>query len=471
MSDRRPENRAEAAADRAASRRAGYEADEAGVLPPETFAAGRGDEPAGVAWAGPAPGEAAGGRAFTRAEARGDGESFEPPQRPIARPRPRVPPQRRPPVRPSRAPAGRVPKPPRQPRAGRSWGGRLGALVALLVIAVTLFFINRTFQPFHGSGEGSVRVSIPEGADAGRIGDVLAGRGVVDSGTFFSMNATLTGRRGRLRAGDYTLARDMSYGDAIEQLTQGPRVRRRVVPTFRVTLPEGPSRRELAPIVRRAGVRGSYVSATARPTFLRRARRLGLRASAPSLEGFLFPATYQLRRGSNAVDLVRRQLDAFEENFRRVDLAAARRRNLTRYDVVTIAAMVERETTLARERPLVAAVIHNRLRQGIPLGIDATIRYAENNWTRPLLESQLQRPGPYNTRLNQGLPAGPIGNPGLASLRAAARPASVDHLYYVVRPCGEGAHNFSSSFEEFQRDTQRYNAERERRGGRSPTEC
>ncbi len=374
---------------------------------------------------------------------------------------------RRPPVSRSTRGSGRAGRPDRHPSY---WRRRVGALVALGAIAGALYLINATFQPFHGRGSGEVAIEIPEGADAGQIGELLASRGVVASGAFFTANATLTGRRGRLRSGEYTLARGMSYGDAIEVLTQGPPAEP-APETFTVTLPEGRSRLELAPVVRKAGVRGSYREATRSASALRRARRLGAPSDARTLEGFLFPSTYELVEGATARALVTRQLRAFSDAMKRVDLAAARRRNLSRADVVTIASMVEREASLDKERPLVAAVIHNRLRQGIPLGIDATIRYAENNWTRPLRESELQRPGPYNTRLNQGLPAGPIGNPGLASLRAAAKPANVDYLFYVVKPGTCGEHAFSETDAEFQRDVARYNDERAARGGRSPTTC
>src|SRR3712207_7677762 len=107
----------------------------------------------------------------------------------------------------------------------------------------------------------------------------------------------------------------------------------------------------------------------------------------------------------------------------------------------------------------------------MPLGIDATIRYVENNWTQPLRESELARDTPFNTRLNRGLPPTPIGNPGLKSLQAAAKPANRDFLFYVVKPGTCGEHAFSSSGAQFERDVARYNAERARRGGKSPTTC
>ena len=134
--------------------------------------------------------------------------------------------------------------------------------------------------------------------------------------------------------------------------------------------------------------------------------------------------------------------------------------------MLIIASMVEREAQLDRERPLVAAVIYNRLKDGMTLGIDATIRYYENNWSRPLRVSELERPSAYNTRLNRGLPPTPIGNPGLASLKAAARPARTSYLFYVAKP--GACHAFSSTDAQFERDVAAYNEAREKNGGKAP---
>jgi UPF0755 protein len=368
-----------------------------------------------------------------------------------------------PPPQPPPAPAARAPRrpapPPRRPAgAGGRWRRRIAALLALAALGAALWFINATFQPFHGAGGGSAVVEIPAGASAAQIGARLERAGVVDSARFFELNATLTLRRDDLLDGRYVLRRDMSYGDAIEALMQGPKAK--VVETFSVTIPEGRSRRETAPVVRRSGIEGDYLRATSRPSFRRRVRRLGAPRGTDTLEGFLFPATYELRAGADAADLVDEQLDAFAERFGQVDLSYAKRRNLTRYDVLIIASMIEREASLPRERPLISAVIYNRLKQGMPLGIDATIRYAENNWSRPLRVSELERDGPYNTRLRRGLPPTPIGNPGLASLKAAARPARRSFLFFVRKPGKTGEHAFSSTNAQFERDVARYQASR-----------
>jgi UPF0755 protein len=133
--------------------------------------------------------------------------------------------------------------------------------------------------------------------------------------------------------------------------------------------------------------------------------------------------------------------------------------------------MIEREAQLPSDRPLISAVIYNRLHQHMPLGIDATLRYALNDWTHPLRVSQLALNSPYNTRNRQGLPPTPIGNPGLSSIQAAARPAHKPYLFYVVKPCGNGGHAFSSTEAQFQADVAKYNAARAANGGNSPSKC
>jgi uncharacterized YceG family protein len=223
--------------------------------------------------------------------------------------------------------------------------------------------------------------------------------------------------------------------------------------TVTVTVPEGFDRKQTAQLAREAGLRGSYLKAS-------RGR-----------EGFLFPDTFELEKAAPAADLVQLQLGDFKRRVKGVSLAYARSKNLTLYDVVTIASMVEEEAQLDSERKPIAAVIYNRLREGIPLGIDATIRFATGNYERPLTESELAVDSPYNTRTNVGLPPGPISNPGLASIEAAAHPARVDYLYYVVKPGTCGEHSFSSTAARFEADVARYNEARAAAGGESPDSC
>jgi UPF0755 protein len=218
-------------------------------------------------------------------------------------------------------------------------------------------------------------------------------------------------------------------------------------------------------------VRGSYLAASARSGLLN-PRDYGAPKGTRGLEGFLFPDTYELAsRSATAKRLVNDQLKTFKREFAKVDLKRAKRRNLSRYDVLIIASMIEREALVARDRRLISAVIYNRLQRGMPLGIDATLRYRLDNWTKPLKQSELNTSSEYNTRKTQGLPPTPIGNPGLAAMQAAANPANVGYLFYVVKPCGNGAHAFSSTDAQFQKDVEAYNRAREKRGGKDPSRC
>ena len=170
-----------------------------------------------------------------------------------------------------------------------------------------------------------------------------------------------------------------------------------------------------------------------------------------SMEGFLFPALYEFTQFTSAKELVEHQLAAFRRNFARVDLSYAKSKNLTPYDVLKIASMIEKETVAPRERKLVAAVIYNRLRNRMPLGIDATIRYGLGiPGTKSLTKAAIASDSPYNSRRFPGLPPTPIANPGLASIKAAAHPAKVDYLYYVRIP-GTTRHFFTASESEFLR--------------------
>ena len=226
---------------------------------------------------------------------------------------------------------------------------------------------------------------------------------------------------------------------------------------FRIVFPEGFTRRQMADRItavdaialHKRGVRprlseSAYLKATAGKT-----RVPGFGRTHYRYEGFLFPATYDFFKNTPSKQLVSDQLDAFQENWAKVNLRYARSKNLTPYDVLIIASMIEKEARAREERRLVAAVIYNRLHAQMPLGIDATIRYAlEVPPTESLHESQLHNPTPYNTRIHRGLPPTPIANPGLASIQAAAHPAKVDYLYFVRKP-DKVHHFFTSSYTAF----------------------
>jgi UPF0755 protein len=232
-------------------------------------------------------------------------------------------------------------------------------------------------------------------------------------------------------------------------------------PTLRIIFPEGFTRAQMAQRIKAV----NQIARKKRKINPKLSAKTYLRVTASSkvpgrfagdgkrrqLEGFLFPSTYEFEQRTTSRQLVKRQLAAFEENWGRVNLAYAKSKNLTAYDVLIIASLVEKEVIAPEERPLVAAVIYNRLHAGMNLGIDATTRYGLNvPGTEPLRESQLHSSNAYNTRNPSitGLPPTPIANPGLASMQAAAHPAKVDYLFFVRKP-DHVHHFFTASEREF----------------------
>jgi UPF0755 protein len=359
-------------------------------------------------------------------------------------------------------------RPPRAPRAGNFRRRRIAAGVAALVGILLVWFLVAFFQPFagDGKGEGTVTVEIPEGSDAADIAKILDEQGVVTSARLFEWRLRLAGKADDIQADTYTLASGMSYGAAIDQLTSTaePGI-------LSVTIPEGLDRNQIAAQVLPEGVSSDeYLQLTEAAPKSFDPRSYG--AGSGSLEGFLFPATYELPpdETQRVPSLVDQQLQAFRDNISRIDMSYAKKKNLTIYDVLIIASMIDKEVMVGSERDDVAAVIYNRLSKGIPLGIDATTRFETQNYTEQITQAQLDADTPYNTRINAGLTPTPIGNPGLAAVRAAARPAQVNYLYFVVKPGTCGEHSFTASEAEFERLAAEYQQALQAEGG-SPTDC
>lgn len=224
--------------------------------------------------------------------------------------------------------------------------------------------------------------------------------------------------------------------------------------TLRIIFPEGFTRRQMAERITAV----DEIARQKRDVTPRLSAHAYLAATASSaqpgrfagdgkrrpLEGFLFPAAYDFTPKTSSKRLVADQIAAFRRTWKRVDLRYARSKNLTQYDVLIIASMIEREVIATRERPLVAGVIYNRLHNRMPLGIDATIRYGlDIPNSRPITQSDLDSSNAYNTRNRTGLPPTPISNPGLPSMQAAAHPARVNYLYFVRKP--DKIHHFFTS--------------------------
>jgi UPF0755 protein len=368
-------------------------------------------------------------------------------------------------------------------RRGR-FGGPLGPflrhpfrVLGVVVLIIVLLFLNALFQPFHGDGSGKVAVTIPKGSSVGEVGELLEKKGVISSGfiisgsTFFQARVTLSGDRSNLIAGKHVMQKDMSYGDAISALTEESKPVEASAPPgiVTVTIPEGQSRPITAKLLREDGVKGNYLKATKQSKILNPEQYGG--KNVKSLEGFLYPDTWEFNTRKPVKNLVALQLQDFKKKIKKVNMKYAKSKNLTVFDVVTIASMIEREAGVSKQRKLVASVIYNRLREGMTLGIDSTIRFATGNYEQPLTQSQLESDSPYNTRTHAGLPPGPINSPGLAALNAAAHPAQTNYLFYVNNPNSCNELTFAKNEEEFLADAAKYEKAREANGGNEPSTC
>jgi len=288
-----------------------------------------------------------------------------------------------------------------------------------------------------------VTVVVPKGSSSDAVATLLADDGVVSSPTMFRLRAAMLGAIDSLKAGTYDLKTGSSYDAVIARLQAGPSVT-----YFTLTIPEGWTITQIAQRVEaKTGIPSSDFTALATTGRSKFDFPFLAQDQTSSLEGYLFPKTYLVKKGTTADALIRMMLVQYGEETSSLDLSYARSKNLTLRDVTIIASIIEHEVSLDKDRPLVASVIYNRLKAHMRLQLDSTVEYVVGGKPRLSLQD-LKTPSPYNTYLHQGLPPGPIDNPGLASLRAAAMPANTAYLYYVLTR-KDGSQSFAVTYQQF----------------------
>jgi len=328
-------------------------------------------------------------------------------------------------------------------------------LLLLAAGAVGFWCRQRLITPYRGFVDEEVFVDFPPGTSVSGIADRLTAAGVIPDPWTFRVGARLTGADRRLQAGEYRFAGATSPSDVLSRLAAGD------VYKHPLTFPEGLTIAEMADIFGRSGLGTTK-------DFVRAASDVSLIAAydadAHSLEGFLFPATYSLPRHAGADAAVRAMVAGFDHAFDSELRAATSAEGLTPSQMLTLASIIEKETAQASERPLVSAVVHNRLRLGMPLQCDPTVIYAlmrAGRWDGNLRKVDLEMNSPYNTYRVKGLPPGPIASPGRASMDAAVHPADVPYLYFVSR--NDGTHVFATTLAEHNRNVQMFQGKGRRR--------
>ena len=301
-------------------------------------------------------------------------------------------------------------------------------VLLLLLAGYPTFRLSSPYQGF----QGETFVDIPRGASTLTMAGMLAGAGVV-RGRWDFLLARLVKRGRVLQAGEYRFDHPASPVEVLGRIARGD------IFYYELAVPEGRNMFEIAAAVEDLGLfkASRFLAAARNPALIR-----DLDPLAPSLEGYLFPDTYKLSRHTTPEGLCRLMTAKFREEWASLD------RNTGIHSAVTLASLVEKESKLGAERPKIAAVFENRLHLGMKLDCDTTTIYAallDGRYRGVIHRSDLNSNNPYNTYRHAGLPPGPIANPSLASLRAVDAPDHIDALYFVLRPGGSGAHEFSSN--------------------------
>lgn len=320
------------------------------------------------------------------------------------------------------------------------WGKILLAAGIAIVLLLGILMVRHYFYPREGTEE--IHVVIEEGESCASIAEKLHSEGVVTSKLIFRFLAWIQGKADDFKAGHYLFRPGMHYGEVFALLEEGPNYQLKLV------LPEGLTVRQTAERVEETvGIPADEFLAEAESgdfevAFLPPENR-------NNLEGFLFPKTYRFEVDVDARTIIQRLLDQFQAEAADLDWSRANELGISPYQAIIVASLIEKEVIRDEERPLVAAVIYNRLSRGMLLQIDATVQYALPRWKERLTYEDLETPSPYNTYLHPGLPPAPICSPGKKSMEAALYPADVDYLYYVAT--GDGGHFFTADYQEFLR--------------------
>lgn len=316
-------------------------------------------------------------------------------------------------------------------------------LAGLVAAAILILGLMAALGSSDGGDGSEVTITVPDGATSIDIAEMLMDEGVIADKDDFLSQAADAGIDQQLQAGVFAFRRGEPIADILNKLKRGLQD-----PQSVLTVPEGYSIYDIADLVaaKTDVSREEYLVAIGV-----NGRDLPLAGSddALDLEGYLFPSTYSIEPDFDVDRFVDRQLETFSQEAGGLEWDKAADLGLTEYEALIVASMVEREVRVDSERPLVAAVIYNRIREGMKLEIDATVQYALGYWKEDLTIADLETDSLFNTRLYEGLPPGPICNPGIDSINAALNPADVGYLYYVASGDAEGTHIFTETYEEF----------------------
>jgi UPF0755 protein len=350
----------------------------------------------------------------------------------------------------------------RKRRSVKAWAVRIVVVAGFVAFMFGVYTVaNRTHEWLQAKAAettsttrpSSVKVVISPGMTATQVGQLLESKGVVSSASAFVDLVQSRGTEDKLQPGSYTLSTTSQLITIVDKLEKG-----QGSTTFTVTIMEGLAATQIqAQLVKEGTVTNAdtYLDLAKQPEKFVVPQIGGVTQKVTTLEGLLFPDTYNLMAGDGPTQLIGAQLQAFNKKTASLDWSKADAIGLTPYQIVIVASLLEKEATTASDRAAVAAVIYNRMKKKMSLGLDVTVRYAVNKWTEPLTDADLTVDSPYNTRVVKGLPPGPICNPGVTSITAALNPAAVDYLYFLAD--ANGKMSFTASYNDFLKLKQQLN--------------
>jgi len=322
-------------------------------------------------------------------------------------------------------------------------------LVFIGILLLLVLFISWIFLPSYNLAP--VDVVIPRGADSSEIAKILFEQGVIKNKLLFVFLSKVLNWEQGLKAGEYEFARSNMI-EVLRKLREGR------IKTYQITIPEGFPRWEIADILDVKGIvkKGDFLALVDNPGSFK--EDFSFFPSYGRLEGYLYPDTYYFTKEENPQKVVRKFLSRFQGVALPIYEEGKLKNSFSLQKVIIMASIVEKETHILSEKPIVAAVFYNRLRKGYRLEADPTVNYALGNFHKRLTLDELKTPSPYNTYLHYGLPPGPICSPGRDSIYAAVHPADVDYLYFVAK--GDGSHKFSKTYEEHKEAIYKYQKEK-----------
>ncbi len=307
-------------------------------------------------------------------------------------------------------------------------------VLVLLVLGVGIWFFYRSQ---FGPGEKAGSIYIPKGSTVNQVAEMLHQQGVIRSPWAFKTWVRFKKAGAALQPGEYEFSAGMTPREVLGKIVRGERV------VHKLIIPEGYSFSQIAQAIEKAGIApaAEILKHYQDPLLI---KKLGLPVT--SLEGFLFPATYDYDQGTQANELLQKMVETFLKNFDKSLREQTMAVGWNIPQIVTLASIIEKETGQAAERPMISSVFHNRLRLGMKLESDPTVIFGLPNFDGNIRKTDLQNPHPYNTYVHPGLPPGPIASPGKESLKAALNPVSTSYLFFVAK--GDGTHQFSMTLEE-----------------------